>query len=159
MTLGCLREGRELSLAEALTLHDLCARSQARLRAWTFRPSHCSSVSFHCRSLERLVSRDDVPLAIPTSDAKNRVVQALEADLVDSVLRPFSPEGMCAYLPAINKPGNRETHYRGNHSERTLVCFLSELPAVVAEFKRDVDTALPNTYVWFDALHMTVRAL
>ena len=147
-TLGVLRDGLELTESQLDTLHTLCVKFHPILARslWNFQPSAASVCVFQCRSLERLLFRCDIPLSQPRSEhldpypvlrlvgsasncdgvirTTNHLVSDTERERVCEVLSDFLDAPRSLYLPYVNRPSNRESHYRNDHEEATLVCFL-----------------------------------
>jgi len=178
-TLGCLRDGLQLSLEQLEKLHEVCARYEQYLAQspdLVFSPQCTSLVVFQCRSLEKQLLRVDFPFKITSlSESKHLpVIPASEFEKVSSVLAEFALDNLSTYLPLVNKEGNRASHYRLDHCETALVCFLdsdrqsrsqsASIPMIqetIAAFRHDVDALLPNYYEWFEpnCLHVTLRTV
>lgn len=163
-TLGALRDGQTLALEELEALHAVCERHSeaARASTWRARPAAASAVVFACRSIERVLSRKDHPFAPDTKgrEAEEEVAGEAQRAIVRGVLAECRGDALGEYLPKVNRPGNREAHYRDAHAEATLVCFVGAAPFLDA-FRAEVDRVLPGRYAWFDdsSLHATLRSL
>ena len=164
-TLGALNQGRVLTLAELASIRDLCDRHSDLLTA---DPSEhlkidaLTYVQYDCRSLERVsmtktmhLKQKTAPEYEPPDDHKNAV---------DSVLKQFAIENLANYIDKVQKGGHRENHYRSYHPGISLIYQLplnTELIDRIANFEKDLDSLIPNTYAWFNtkSLHVTVRSL
>lgn len=157
-TLGALRDDRTLSWEEMFRLREICDSCNSKLQGLSFEIDELSIVLFHCRSLERRISSEIVPMIDPREAASP---SNEEIDGVTKVMNQFTMKSLVDYFPKIQQPGNRESHYRAPFVEATLVYDLRGIPDPVFQFRADVDTKLPGMYCWFedDSLHMTVRAL
>ena len=132
-----------------------------------------SVVSFACKSLERALAQENVPLLGAAEDAPP---DAEEAARVRAVLDAgAAPE----YWANAARDGQRDEDYRRSQLGATLVHFLcapaaaeeeaaggaaassGAVRASIAQFRSRGENALPDTYTWFDddALHVTVRGL
>lgn len=65
------------------------------------------------------------------------------------------------YLPRVQQPGGRVTHYRGPAKGVTLVARLASVPKSIQKFRKLVDQQFPGRFLWFDdsSLHVTIRGL
>ena len=159
-SLGCLVDGRRLTPAELQTLRGICAAHQAALQAAPpLEVAQLQLVLFGCRSLERRVACQRLPLSPPLDAAPPSPAAAAAAA---ATLAEFEPQRLQAYWADVARDGSRETHYRGAARGATLVAPLhAAYTAQLAKFRKAVDAELPGAYAWFadDSLHVTVRAL
>lgn len=160
-TLGALRDDRTLSWNDAYVLRDICDQFKRRVNAEPeLDVPQLSLVVLRCRSLERrLVTH---PISLTGSVQQDDAPPDEHLKEVKGTMAEFSRERLSEYIPRLQAPGNRESHYRGTHVEPTLVFDLNEsTPKVVEDFIKAVNEALPGAYCWFDprSLHMTVRGL
>jgi len=157
-TLGALRDGKTLSLGDLFKLRTICDTYNPDLEGPPFPIDTLSIVLFHCRSLERRISTEAVALGEPR---ETESPPAEELESVAEVMRQFDQSNIVKYLPNVQRPGNRKSHYRTPFVEATLVYDLETVPKPVRQFRDAVDQELPGMYCWFDdaSLHMTVRAL
>ena len=159
-SLGCLVEGRRLTPAELDTLRAICTAHQVALQAAPpLQVAQLRLVLFACRSLERQVACQHLPLSPPLDDAPPSAAAAAAAA---ATLAEFEPQRLHAYWADVARDGSREQHYRGAARGATLVAPLhAAYAAQLAAFRAAVDAALPGAYAWFadDSLHVTVRAL
>jgi hypothetical protein len=162
ITLGCLKEGKRLSLEQLAILKRITVHFCDLLRLYRWKIEKLSIVGFQCRSLERLLFRFDVPLLDQSPDYIEGIGNR---EFVKNVLQEFDLHRIEEYWFNASKDGQREMHYRSDHVENTLVAFLDkdqdQLYRVIEEFINLVDKELPGMYVWFDrkSLHLTIRAL
>lgn len=174
VSLGCLVDGRILSLEELTVLYDLVVRTRETIAAseYRLRPTHVTASTFLCRSQETVFSGFDIPIGgseqseLSPNDGdraeNDSVVSEQQQGLVDSVLQECTDKTLDSYIDLVNRPGNKETHYRSAHSETSLVMFLPQpVPPFISEFRNAVDAKFPDTFVWFSdpSLHVTVRTL
>lgn len=157
-SLGALKEGKRLSLDNLRTLKKLCSAASSHLVGQPIKVEHLSAVTYECRSLEKLLTEQQLPLSGRTDES---TPSQEELDSTQAVLNEFREEGLDDYWYHVSKDGSRESHYRGKAVGATLVHFLDHVPEAVMAFQESVDAALPGMYTWFDhsSLHMTVRAL
>lgn len=157
-TLGALRDDRTLSWSDVLALRRICDMFKPKFQGAPLKVHELSIVLFHCRSLERRLSTEIVPLADSTDTS---VPDTDHADEVARIMDQFASARLVEYWPNLQKPGNRESHYRAPFIQATLVIDLKTVPDVIRDFRIAVDQNLPGLYCWFndDSLHMTVRAL
>ncbi|MBN2533925.1 MAG: hypothetical protein JXB88_13630 [Spirochaetales bacterium] len=157
-TLGALRDERTLSMDDLFTLRDICDSMNPLLQNLTFKIDKLDIVIFYCRSLEQRLLTAPIPLA-GQEDTTPPPWEHL--DKVSATMKQFARDCLSDYLPVIQKPGNRESHYRDPFIEATLIYDLEDIPEAVTKFREKVDQELPGMYCWFDdkSLHMTVRAL
>ena len=84
------------------------------------------------------------------------------ARFVRSVLGQFSQDRLTEYTAAINREGNRESHYREPATGWSLVADVdpTQLP-VAAPILEDVAGAVPGKYAVFEpsSWHVTIRSL
>jgi hypothetical protein len=166
-TLGALRDGRTLAWEEAIRLREVCDAMDAAIRApdAALEVRDLTVVRSGCKSLERRHEATTIPLAgtaVPQPAAlQSHEPPAAHCSAVDAVLRQFDRRNLRAYWHVHLRGGNRESHYRCDCDERTLVFDLTWQPDVLDAFIRRVDAALPDAYRWFDATsrHVTLRTL
>ncbi len=167
-TLACLREGVELSEDQVYSLRDICVQQSSDLQSLTesdrsMDVKELCCVTFHCRTLERRLASQVIPLEGRPSANDKPPQSHLEA--VAETMEQFAASEHANYYPRL-APQDRtiNTYYRIPHVESTLVYDLEPSAALVDSiwgFRQKVDDALPNCYAWFDpnSWHMTVRAL
>ncbi|SPQ99318.1 unnamed protein product (mitochondrion) [Plasmodiophora brassicae] len=147
VTLGACADGVTLSYEEMCRLQDLCESFSARLQAMASVDIHTLSfVRFACRSLERVKTRVDYPLA--AADDDDVVDEDVGEEQRQAVLDVYAEmQDRRAYWKKVALEGNRTGHYREEHVESTLVAFL--------------DDNAPGRYEWIGRphLHLTIRSL
>lgn len=165
-TLGALRDDRTLSWDDALKLRQICDQFKPKLQGIKLEVDSLSIVLFHCRSLERRLSTEVVPLKDPRDTEVSSIDHSKKnvsdhAKFVVNTMDQFSSARLLEYWPNLQNKGNRESHYRAPFIEATLVFDIVSVPDVIGEFRRAVDDKLQDLYCWFkdESLHMTVRAL
>ena len=162
-SLGCLANGRRLTPEELARLHAVCTTHSAALRAAA--PAVVEKLRltlFACRSLERVVATQTLPLICDGRSVVTALPSDAAAAATAATLAEFAPEKLATYWVDVARDGGREEHYRGDARGATLVAQLSTTYATqLAAFRAAVDAALPGAYVWFadESLHITVRAL
>jgi hypothetical protein len=164
-TIGALRKGRSVRLAELRTLRRLCTEHSSRLpgqEAHRLSVDALDLVRYECRSLERLSSQATFLLDLhqPCEDETPEGHGAM----VDSVLGQFSEGNLTDYLEKVRNEGHREHHYRSDCVGCSLVYWLpssNPLHRRIGSFIDDVNAELPNWYAWFHpaSRHVTIRAL
>ena len=180
MNLGCLREGLTLTLDQLRALQKIVDsfRETVRVDPWKLNIRHLSTVMYACRSLERTLWRSDVSLEPSRQEVAAGVEppSANPSATVQHVLSECtSDEGVLAnYIQNINKNGGRENHYTDSSCGMSLVAFahdpddsssfvtsMLKAPLYLAQFRSQVDAALPGYYTWFpwESLHCTIRTL
>lgn len=165
-TLGSLRDDKALSWDDTVELRQICDKFNPKLNGLTLEIDELSIVLFHCRSLERRLSTENIPLSDPrcsqvsSPNHNDEVVRKHVRDVVKT-MDQFSASKLVEYWPNIQKPGNRESHYRAPFIQATLVFDLKAVPDAIRHFRKTVDQKLNGLYCWFEdkSLHMTVRAL
>ena len=167
-TLGCLREGVELSEDQVYSLRDICVQQSTDIqnlsesdRSMDINKLCC--VTFHCRTLERRLATQVIQLegrsTIDDSPPQSHL------DVVGETMAQFSESEHANYYPRLASQGRTiNTYYRTPRIESTLVYDLKPSAALadsIWSFCQAVDNALPGCYAWFDpnSWHMTVRAL
>ena len=160
-SLGCLVDGRRLTPAELEALRAICTAHQLALQtAPALDVRELRLVLFACRSLERQLACQRLPLA-PPLDATPPAAAAAAA--ASATLAEFEPDKLRTYWADVARDGSREQHYRDPARGATLVAPLppAAYAAQLTAFRAAVDAALPGAYAWFsdDSLHVTVRAL
>lgn len=157
-TLGALCDNITLTLDHLVTLRDICDSMNPLLQNLIFSIQKLKIVLFYCRSLEQRLSTESIVLAGPedTSPPPGNHLQE-----VSVIMNQFSRNNLHDYLPYVQKPGHRESHYRDPFIEATLVYDLEQVPGEIMEFRERVNRKLPGMFCWFEdeSLHMTVRAL
>ncbi len=167
-TLGCLREGVELTKDQVCRLRNICVQQSAELQkidesdqAMVVRVLHF--VTFHCRTLERRLISQAIPLEGRLSDDDCPPQAHLKA--VADTMKQFDADQHENYYPRLAPKGRTiDSYYRVPHVESTLVYDLrpsAPLIDTIDNFRRAVDGAIPNCYAWFEPIswHMTVRTL
>jgi hypothetical protein len=161
-TLGALRDDKKLSWEEAVVLRRICDEFNREIERdnVTFKIEGLTVVLFSCRSLERRLSSTVIRLS-GSNDAVDHDPPASHLDEVESTMREFSESVLHRYWPDPLRDGNRESHYRADHIEATLVFDLKQQPSYIDDFIRSVDASVRGSYCWFaaESRHMTVRAL
>lgn len=142
-TLGALRDDKTLSWEDTLKLRTICDSCNSKLQGLNVEIDALSIVLFHCRSLERRISTQRVPLMDPRETA---CPPQEELDTVARVMKQFAQSRLAEYFPKIQQPGNRESHYRSPFVEATLVYDLEKIPAPITQFRIAIDQALPGMY-------------
>ena len=123
--LGCLRESVELTEDQVVILRDICVQKSALLqefdestRAMDVLGLHF--VSFHCRTLERRLFSQAIPLAGRPYDDDRPCQSHLES--VAATMAQFSKENHQKYYPKLAPKGRTiDSYYRAPHVESTLV--------------------------------------
>ena len=167
-TLGCLHDGVELSEAQVHSLRAVCEARNKELdsvgehdRSIDIKGLTC--VTFHCRTLERRLTSEFIPLGGKAA-ADDKPPQDHLKDVADTMAQ-FHAKEHAVYYPKMAAKGRTiGVYYRAPHVEATLVYDLALTAALhdsIADFRRTIDVALPRCYAWFDpnSWHMTVRAL
>lgn len=150
-------------------LQSICEEHSERIHECNFvvKVETLSVVEYECRSLERLVGRRDISLAVPGSDMAD-IVDVEEKATADGVVDEWSD--LESYLPKVNAPGSRIGSYRNDDSHggsgSTCVAFLresmpEEMMRRLSEFEESVEREFPGRYSWLDksSLHCTLRSL
>lgn len=185
-SLGCLKEKTRLDQEQLQRLIDVCKRCTRALAAEPGLQQgvlidSASVVLFECRSLERCVARQHIPMhgSAPPDQPGDRGVDKADtvdgrqpsAEQADYVRKVVAEWDAPDYWFDASKDGNREMHYRGNAMGATLVHWVQPpglggaavqaLLSAVQAFRREVDATLPGMYAWFDdaSLHVTLRNL
>lgn len=158
ITLGALCDDRTLCLKDLITLRDICDSLNPALHNCILKINKLDIVLFYCRSFEQRLLTESIPLADPEDTSPP---SRDHLDEVSVIMKQFSRDRLQNYLPDVQKPGHRESHYRNPCIEATLVHDLTMVPEAIHGFREEVDRKLPGMYCWFDdkSLHMTVRAL
>jgi hypothetical protein len=167
-TLGCLREQITLSEAQVHSLRRLCLQHTAAFNNvsegdCTLDIRELSLVTFHCRTLERRLTSENIVLAGERTE-DDRPPQ-VHVDAVARTMAQFDDERHAEYYPQLAPQGRTiDTYYRVPHIETTLVYDLRCSPVLIRairDFQSAVDEELPDRYAWFEptSWHMTVRAL
>ncbi|MFC1515220.1 hypothetical protein ACFL7E_00520 [Thermodesulfobacteriota bacterium] len=162
-TIGALKDNVELTLKDVYELRRICTnfRPDIDRAATIFDVNSLSVVVFSCRSLEKRFVTYRIKLH-PDLETDDKTPPASHLSRIDKTIAQFSPDRLLAYVPDLQKAGDRESEYRSTHIEATLVFDLpDEKPAYIEKFKAEVDEMLPGRYAWFDpkSYHITVRAL
>ena len=66
-------------------------------------------------------------------------------------MNQFSKERLTSYWVDVMRDGNRESHYRADHVEATLVSDLPSTMPGLDEFRARVDEQIPGAHKWFDS--------
>jgi hypothetical protein len=167
-TFGCLHENVTLTEGQVHQLRDICAQYNAVLqrisesdRTMAIREIHL--VTFHCRTLERRLFSQAIPLEGKPLDDDRPPQSQIEA--VAGIMDQFRKDRHDQYFPELEPKGRTiKSYYRVPHIESTLVYDLrpsAPLTKTIADFQAGVNQALPHCYAWFQptSWHMTVRAL
>ncbi|MEM1097075.1 MAG: hypothetical protein AAGJ10_20955 [Bacteroidota bacterium] len=160
-TLGALNDEVKLTLTDLEVVERICRRWSGRLLEEPITVSHLSAVLFECRSLERRTATHRFRLAGPP-DAHSATVAVQHRAYVRGILSYCTAPSLASYLPDVQRPGHRISHYRADHREATLIHDLdTRNPAHIQGFIADIDEALPGYYAWFDpsCRHITLRTL
>ena len=157
-TLGALNDEVTLSIDDLSVLRNICDLYNPELQDLSLEIDKLSVVLFYCRSLEKRLLTETIPLKDPINTStppRNHLEE------VSNVMIQFSRAGLHEYLPYVQKEGHRQSHYHTPYISATLVFDLEEVPKIIAIFKNEVDKRLPERFCWFsdESLHMTVRAL
>ena len=167
-TLGCLREGVQLTEYQVGVLRGLCVQQSALVQEMAESDRamdvlELRFVTFHCRTLERRLISQAIPHAGRACDDDRPPQSHLES--VAGTMAQFNKENHAKYYPKL-APKDRtiDIYYRAPHVESTLVYDLkpsAPLIDIIDNFRSAVDEAIPDFYAWFDptSWHMTVRAL
>ena len=161
-TLGALRDDKALTWAEVVALRGVCHdMNKAVAAAEALQVDDLSLVVFACRSLERRLAAVSMPLSGPPRVGDHEI-PADHAQAVRATMRQFEDQELRRYWPSLLRTENRESHYRLDHVEATLVYDLpSDPPDYFEHLIAAVEQALPGAYYWFapESRHMTIRAL
>lgn len=168
-TLGCLKDNAELKNDQEIhLLRRICRQKTEMLMQLeesdrTMDIAELSFVTFHCRTLERRLISQPIPLKgqvysddRPSDEHVKNVI---------GVMAEFDESRHEEYRPMLASNGRTiDAYYRKPHIESTLVYDLQPCEAlkkVIEDFCMSVDQNLDNRYAWFlpDSWHMTVRAL
>lgn len=170
VTLGALRDDRELSLNDAVGLRNICDKFMLELRSCPpIVVERLHLVVFECRSLERrilaypLAFRDRYKQQGPSKQDVCNEIPKDHAQYVAWVLGGFARPRLTTYWKnGLRKGEGKESDYRSDHVEVTLVVDLPHANSdIMQRFTEEVDRALPGVYCWFSphSWHVTVRAL
>ena len=167
-TIGCLKEGVELSEGQLKRLRSVCLNLNVELqrlsdpdRSMTI--NELSFVTFHCRTLERRLSSQRIPLK--GRYTHNDSPPPTHIDAVSKIMAQFEARNHDSYYPKLAAQGRTiNMYYRKPHIESTLVYDLkasSALCDIIGDFCQAIDKTLPDCYAWFDpdSRHMTIRAI
>jgi hypothetical protein len=141
-------------------LLGLCSKwKEAIASDHPFEVDQLSLLTFENRSLEKRRFSHPIPF-----DKRLPRDISQPAQLTEETIDLNQSGDPASYLPFVNRPGSRESHYRSPHTEMTLVFDLPHpalQPAYVQGFIAEVDQALPGKYVWFspESRHLTIRAM
>jgi hypothetical protein len=169
-TLGCLREGQELTPAETKQMRELCTEFNEQLNSLpsanrTMSITELRLVVFECRTLENRLL--EVPFSL---QGQSKTPDSPEGDHVKKVretMDQFAAERLDEYYIRLASGGRTiDTYYRCTHPETTLIAkaaWPKALSRLVDAFiwKVDSEDGVPKRFAWFDpgSRHMTVRAL
>jgi len=162
-TLGSLKDDKTLSWEDAFKLRKICTdfNKKMQIDKTSFEINQLSIVSFQCRSLEKRLATNPIDLN-GDSSKRDDSIPDYHKELVDQTMKPFEKGRLLDYLEDLKREGNRETDYRKDHIEATLVFDLpKKQPKYIQDFIDKVNSELPDLYCWFEpeSRHMTVRAL
>ncbi|BDA49980.1 hypothetical protein COCOBI_15-1080 [Coccomyxa sp. Obi] len=169
-SLGCVRDKCRLAPQQLDTLLRICREEseilrEDRLASQGFLVDRAAVAVFECRSLERLVSWQEVAFSGEVDMAEP---EAEETERVDRIMAEAEAPD---YWFAASRDGNREGHYRGDHLGVTLAFGLpleegnveaaTQIGALIGRFRQRVDAELPGMYAWFgdSSLHVTLRGV
>eukprot|EP01024_Parvocaulis_polyphysoides_P050842 TRINITY_DN4963_c0_g2_i1.p1 TRINITY_DN4963_c0_g2~~TRINITY_DN4963_c0_g2_i1.p1 ORF type:complete len:244 (+),score=31.21 TRINITY_DN4963_c0_g2_i1:106-837(+) len=167
-TLGAIRDDRRITPEEFLKLKDICLQQIGLLQKSNskIKIDDLSVVFYECRSLERIITRQDFLLEESQKNPDNSEFSVPgdgELENIKRIVNEWDEEG---YWVKASKDGNRESHYRGCASGVTLIHYLNQnldtdIIQLIQQFRKQVDEQLPGLYAWFDdkSLHVTIRAL
>lgn len=167
-TIGCLHDGVVLSEKQVHDLRRACEEHNNKLRKEQKRDrsleiTGLTCVTFHCRTLERRLTSDFIPLGGKAAVDDKPPTPHLQD--VAKTMAQFNQEEHAHYFPKMTPEGRTiDAYYRAPHVEATLVYDLTLSAALhdaITDFRQAVDEILPDCYAWFDpnSWHMTVRAL
>ncbi len=142
-TLGALRDDKILSWNDAVVLRGICDRFLPQVKGQRIQIDSLAVVLFHCRSLERRISTEPISLADPR-DTTGPTQDHLKK--VSDTMEQFAPARLVEYWPNLQKPGNKESHYRAPFIQATLVYDLQDIPQAITAFRMEVDQHLPGLY-------------
>ncbi|MEM6336390.1 MAG: hypothetical protein AAF752_07475 [Bacteroidota bacterium] len=158
-TLGALHEDATLQRSDLDTLLAIARRHEPALLQESVLIDAFRVVQLGTRSHEFRRLTLDLPLGTGPAISE---VPVEHANLVASLLTPFSEDMLETYWPRVNSAEHRAPHYQTECGHASLVMDWPHrpLPAVDA-FLQDVEAALPGKYVFFppSSRHITVRAL
>ena len=168
VTLAALASDDPLTGEEMAVLESLAETHKETLGALGGDVSALSIVNFGPRSLDRgsctIHTESLSSSTTPPGVGEERVEE--HRAFVQSVWD--EAEGGEAYLPLVQKGGNRGAHYTDPvEGGVTLVAYLADtdwgqdVQDAVAAFRQQVESALPGRYVWLppDAYHVTLRGI
>ena len=167
VTLGALATDDPLTGEDLAALESIANAHRESLVGLGGDVSVLSIVNFGPRSLDRsscTIHTETLSSSKPPVSVGEEIVEEHRA-FVQSVWD--EAEGGEAYLPLVQKGGNRGPHYTDPVEGVTLVAYLGdttwgeELQAALAAFRNQVDSVLPGKYVWLppDAYHVTLRGI
>jgi len=165
--LGCCKHNTTFSEFDFMSVWKICKSFTHRLESMSMRVnvSTLSAVTMHCRSLERIHHRVDIGLSVAPAQID---ISESQLNLVSNIFDDAECDLSNYYYTYISAlKSSLANHYRCNHTENTLVAFMHDntfpasLRQLMIEFRREIDSVLPQKYVWFDdeALHCTIRCL
>eukprot|EP01026_Neomeris_dumetosa_P069452 TRINITY_DN6867_c0_g1_i4.p1 TRINITY_DN6867_c0_g1~~TRINITY_DN6867_c0_g1_i4.p1 ORF type:complete len:239 (-),score=37.48 TRINITY_DN6867_c0_g1_i4:135-851(-) len=162
-TLGAIKDNQRLTPEQLSKLKSICLEFIDDLKNGDLQVqiNDLSVVFYECRSLERLVARQNFVLEKQQISENVEEPADGEFERVQKIVNEWNDEG---YWVKASKDGNRESHYKKAAAGVTLVHFLSAslyLKEIIKLFQQRVDVELPGMYTWFDSdsLHVTIRAL
>eukprot|EP01023_Acetabularia_acetabulum_P066905 TRINITY_DN9108_c1_g1_i4.p1 TRINITY_DN9108_c1_g1~~TRINITY_DN9108_c1_g1_i4.p1 ORF type:complete len:272 (-),score=35.53 TRINITY_DN9108_c1_g1_i4:95-910(-) len=169
-TLGAVQDNRRITPEEFEKLKAICLEQIGVLQSSgsKVRIDDLSVVFYECRSLERVLSRQDFVLVEQEENCSEMSKFCTPGDgELENVKKIVSEWDEQGYWMKASKDGNRENHYRVSACGVTLIHYLScksqdaGLINVIESFRKQVDEQLPGLYSWFQdqSLHITVRAL
>jgi len=157
-TVAALQDGVRLTPAQLEKLLDVCDQVSHDLeeREDAIDVKDLDLVVYECRSLEKRISQDTMPL-----DDSQGLHEHVDTDEKNKVQRVVDEAKDPHYWFHASKDGSRASHYRSCAPGATLVHSLKVPPKTLEEFQRRVEQAMPGLYTWFDpnSLHITLRAI
>lgn len=160
-----------LTLEELMKLKDICIQYAKEINTTshddeTISIKNLSVVNYTCRSLEDLLSRQNITLDLKETDdcGNDPPCSTQQKDNVDCVVQEW--DDLSTYLPKVNQPGSRMQSYRQPADGATCVAFLEgsfsdRLRQVLVKFRMAVDMEFPGRYCWLaeKSLHCTLLSL
>ena len=167
-TLGCLKEGVELTEEQVFNLRKICELHKIELQKLDKSDlfmdiEELCCVTFHCRSLERQLFSKKIQLAGRAISDDNPAQSHF--DLIAGTMAQFGVNEHNNYFPNLTPQGRTiDSYYRTPHIETTLIYELKPsllLYDNICKFRLTVDKLLPDCYSWFasSSWHMTIRSL
>ncbi|KAK9903307.1 hypothetical protein WJX75_002515 [Coccomyxa subellipsoidea] len=169
-SLGAVKDKCRLDPQQLDSLLRICREETEILRgdelaSHGFLVDRAAVAVFECRSLERLVSWQEVGFS---GEVDESLPEAEETERVDRIMAEAEAPD---YWFAASRDGNRESHYRDDHLGVTLAFGLpletghieaaAQIGGLIDRFRQRVNAELPGMYAWFadNSLHVTLRAV